>query len=851
MLRFGALVVLAISVLSGPTVVAGPASAAPVPRVVKFAGAVPGAAAGTLSVRFAIYGDPTTSEPLWAETQSVSTDEAGRFTVLLGASLPDGLPIDLFASGDGRWLGIQPDGRPEQSRVLLVSVPYALKAVDAETIGGKPLSAFVLAGDTTGPGADGLTYVNAQLLANSLATGGAASSQGGSGAANATASALAGTANYVALFTDATNLGNSALYQTGAGRVGINTTAPSAPFHVMANETPGAFFDVYSGAGVLGALPVVFRAGRGTAAAPAAVQSDDILGGLAVRGYNGTTFTGGRGQVMFKAAENWSTTANGTYLTMATVPAGASAPASERLRITADGKVGIGTTAPGQALSVAGTIESTAGGFKFPDGTTQSTRGLSGVTGGAGISVTGGAPSPTVAVASGGIVNAMLATLAVADANISGVSAGKISGSLPVAQVSGAATVLANTFAGTQTITGGNLALPATASVSAGVLTLGGQAFLHAFGDATNTFVGGAAGGGFLTTGLSNAGVGNQALTANTTGNDNNAFGAQSLKANTTGSWNNAVGYQSLAGNTSGTSNNAFGFQASAGNTTATYNSAFGHMTLRATTNGGANSAFGSGSLGANTTGYSNTAIGASAGSGNLTGFNNAFVGSNAGSSNTAGGNNTFLGAGSGPDAAHGALSYATAVGAGAQVTASNALVLGGTNGTASAVSVGIGTTAPLKTLQVVGDIRIGTSGTNGCLENFAGTALSGTCSSDLRLKTSIRPFDSVLGKVAQLQPVHFEWRVGEFPNRHFGTATNAGLIAQDVEQVFPELVSTDAQGYKQVNYSELPYLTLAAVRELKAENDALKAQLTSQKDALTAQLAALAERLAAIEKQR
>src|SRR5262249_35155816 len=50
-------------------------------------------------------------------------------------------------SGEPRWLGVlaQIPGEPEQPRVLLVSVPYALKAADADTIGGKPASAFVLA----------------------------------------------------------------------------------------------------------------------------------------------------------------------------------------------------------------------------------------------------------------------------------------------------------------------------------------------------------------------------------------------------------------------------------------------------------------------------------------------------------------------------------------------------------------------------------------------------------------------------------------------------------------------------------------------------------------------------------
>ena len=52
------------------------------------------------------------------------------------------------------------------------------------------------------------------------------------------------------------------------------------------------------------------------------------------------------------------------------------------------------------------------------------------------------------------------------------------------------------------------------------------------------------------------------------------------------------------------------------------------------------------------------------------------------------------------------------------------------------------------------------------------------------------------------------------------------GVIAQDVEKVFPEMVSTDQNGYKKVNYSELPYLMLEAIRDLKAENDKLREQV-------------------------
>ncbi|HEV2350694.1 MAG TPA: hypothetical protein VG028_12700, partial [Terriglobia bacterium] len=120
-----------------------------VPRLMKFSGALHDAAGkpltGAVDVTFSLYGTESGGSPLWFETQSVQADELGRYTALLGAMHSDGLPIELFTSGEVRWLGIQVGSEAEQQpRVLLVSVPYALKAGDAETLGGKPASAYML-----------------------------------------------------------------------------------------------------------------------------------------------------------------------------------------------------------------------------------------------------------------------------------------------------------------------------------------------------------------------------------------------------------------------------------------------------------------------------------------------------------------------------------------------------------------------------------------------------------------------------------------------------------------------------------------------------------------------------------
>ena len=79
------------------------------------------------------------------ETQNVTPGRTGQYTVTLGATTSEGLPADVFASGEARWLAVQVVGQQEQPRVLLVAVPYAIKAGDAQTIGGLSPSAFLLA----------------------------------------------------------------------------------------------------------------------------------------------------------------------------------------------------------------------------------------------------------------------------------------------------------------------------------------------------------------------------------------------------------------------------------------------------------------------------------------------------------------------------------------------------------------------------------------------------------------------------------------------------------------------------------------------------------------------------------
>jgi hypothetical protein len=119
-----------------------------VPRVVKLSGVLTDSAntplSGEVQVTFTLYKHETDEDPLWTETQRLEPDKQGAYTALLGSTQTDGVPSELFRSDEARWLGVQVEGQPQQSRILFVSVPYALKAVEAEKLGGKSVSDFVL-----------------------------------------------------------------------------------------------------------------------------------------------------------------------------------------------------------------------------------------------------------------------------------------------------------------------------------------------------------------------------------------------------------------------------------------------------------------------------------------------------------------------------------------------------------------------------------------------------------------------------------------------------------------------------------------------------------------------------------
>jgi hypothetical protein len=118
--------------------------------------------------------------------------------------------------------------------------------------------------------------------------------------------------------------------------------------------------------------------------------------------------------------------------------------------------------------------------------------------------------------------------------------------------------------------------------------------------------------------------------------------------------------------------------------------------------------------------------------------------------------------------------------------------------------NVGIGTSTPSQALQVIGNI-----------------IASGTITpSDARYKKNILLIDHPLQKLQQLNGVTYNYRNDEFPDMKFTDVTQVGLIAQDVEKVFPQLVFADDKGYKAVDYVKLIPLLIESMKEQQKQID-------------------------------
>ncbi len=313
---------------------------------------------GVVNLTFSLYAGQRGGAPLWIETQNnVQLDAAGHYSVQLGITKPNGVPTTLFTTGEARWLGVRIAEQAEQPRVLLLSVPYALKAGDAATIGGLPPSAFVLAAPLSGaPSASGVEPTAAQ------------GAPPPSGDVTGT-----GTVDYLPLWDSTSDITSSVLFQKGTGKtakIGINTI------------TPASTLDVKGGGTIRGTLSLP---SNGTATATAGKNSQPL--DLAASAFNSTSSTAVNQTFQWQSEPvgNDTSTPSGTLNLL--FGEGATKPSETGLNIASNGQI---TFATGQTFPGTG------------DGTVTSVASGAGLTGGP-ITTSG-----SLSIANAGVTNAML-----------------------------------------------------------------------------------------------------------------------------------------------------------------------------------------------------------------------------------------------------------------------------------------------------------------------------------------------------------------------------------------------------------------------------------------------------------
>jgi hypothetical protein len=272
--------------------------------------------------------------------------------------------------------------------------------------------------------------------------------------------------------------------------------------------------------------------------------------------------------------------------------------------------------------------------------------------------------------------------------------------------------------------------------------------------------------------------VGDQAGGLNTTGHSNSVLGAGAFAANTVGHTNVAIGRDALAANVDGNRNAALGASALAANTDGFWNTAAGHDALHNNTTGYENTGIGRAALRNNISGSYNTALGVYA-LRYTTGSRNIALGHSAGRFNTGGEDSIFIGS-------------------------------EGLNTDDATIRIGVEGTQNATYLAGIWGQKVDQDEQMPVLVDADGKL--GTVLSSRRFKQDVEDLGPLVDGLLELRPVAFRYRDDAALNpdgpRQFG------LIAEEVAEVFPELVVYDREGNPlSVKYHLLGSLLLGALQ--------------------------------------
>jgi len=474
------------------------------------------------------------------------------------------------------------------------------------------------------------------------------------------------------------------------------------------------------------------------------------------------------------------------------------------------GNVTIGTATGNSKLTVAGTVESTTGGVKFPDGTVQSSALPSGCTTNQIPKWNGTAwtcqADQTAVGTGGGTVTAIMAG--------NGLTGGTITttGTLSIDGTKVALLGSSNVFTGSQSTTGD---FSANGNVSGNFLNastafnLAGFQVLSEAISNQNLFLG-------IDAGAANniGGVGDPT----STGSSNTFLGVLTGKFNTDGNYNTFAGSGAGYNNTTGSQNSYFGANAGYANsgndnTVVGFNAAYSNTGVQ-------NTVAGSQSGYATTSGSGNVFLGYKVGYANTSGSSNTYVGLEAGNQNN-GTDNVYLGHDAGADPS---------------ITAeSNTMRLGNPDNVSNTYMAGVYNVAVSNGIPMV----IDSTGHVGA-----------SAPSSRRFKDDIRPMGDLTEGLFRLRPVTFYYK------RNFDPMTarilQYGLVAEEVAEVYPELVTYDEEGRPSgIKYQ---YFTPMLLNELQKQHSVIRQQqevITSQQDQATEQqreIRDLQKRLARME---